>query len=394
MKKISYFILFFMCSFRLQAIETIDPTTIHSGEASYNGESLSLTGDVVLEHPLGIISTKRLTAYPDAAGNKKIKFSFLILEDDISIKNEYGFLKCQKAELDFNKLEGIFKGHDKEPDVLYQQQIQEDPTQSPPLLQLKSHLMQVKLEQADSGGKRKVQIASIQAIDDVRASCGEIKFATPHTLFMSLGERGGKRIVHYLEAPRETTMIYPDKNNGVSHKTMVHGITQLDLFQRRAWLKSPLNQQGEVEEDKQVFMENSLGEMYADEVEIAFTEDLRSLTPSKIYLKGHVKIQNRFAGHLEESSGVLQYALADQLEYDPIQQEVYLHSNQGNRVLFFDAVNNVQMSAPALKIIRRLQDDKATIQGVGDVRFTFLERELNLLQSSFQLKDSSESSKN
>jgi hypothetical protein len=60
----------------------------------------------------------------------------------------------------------------------------------------------------------------------------------------------------------------------------------------------------------------------------------------------------------------------------------------GNRVLFFDKVNNVQMSAPSLKVRHDSSTQKDSIQGLGDVRFTFIEKELEQLKEHFRLEES------
>ena len=86
----------------------------------------------------------------------------------------------------------------------------------------------------------------------------------------------------------------------------------------------------------------------------------------------------------------MQYALADELEYQPHSQEIVLKAQEGNRVLFFDKINGVQMSAPGLKIHHDSMKRKDTVQGIGDVHFTFVEKELEQLKKRFHLSKKSD----
>ena len=91
---------------------------------------------------------------------------------------------------------------------------------------------------------------------------------------------------------------------------------------------------------------------------------------------------NRFAG-LEEDRDLHQYAIADIVEYVPKTMEMSFFSSNNRRVLFFDKVNNIQVSAPALKIKRDAATKKDTIKGMGDVRFSFAENEARTAQKTF-----------
>jgi hypothetical protein len=134
-------------------------------------------------------------------------------------------------------------------------------------------------------------------------------------------------------------------------------------------------------------VEDTLGDMYADEIQIDYSIAGASADPSKIILKGNVKMLNRFDGHVQESGAVLQYALADYAEYYPASKEMALSGTGEGRVLFYDKVNNIRMSAPSLKIKHDEKSPKGSVQGFGDVRFTFIENEFDQLRKHFQFKD-------
>jgi hypothetical protein len=134
-----------------------------------------------------------------------------------------------------------------------------------------------------------------------------------------------------------------------------------------------------------VYFEDSGGDMYADHVQISYEWNNQQLIPTKIILNGNIKLMNRFDGHSQQINSILHYAMADQVEYFPHLQKVILSGQNGHRVLFFDKVNNVQISAPAIKIQKNKEDNKFSVQGIGDVRFTFIETELSQFKERFNL---------
>ena len=205
---------------------------------------------------------------------------------------------------------------------------------------------------------------------------------TDHELEVVQSSQGIKTLF----SSHDTEMTYWEGHAALSHKVMVYGPVMIDHEQLKVWLSSPKTTQGETVADKQVYLEDSFGDMYADEVRLQLKRQGKQLELGEVVLEGAVKILNRFDGHLQESSSVLHYALADQVDYRPELNEIMLSSAPGKRVLFLDKVNKVQMSAPQLKIIRGETQDQTVIQGMGDVRFTFIEAELNQLQKKFAAK--------
>jgi len=58
-------------------------------------------------------------------------------------------------------------------------------------------------------------------------------------------------------------------------------------------------------------------------------------------------------------------------------------------VLFYDKINNLQVSAPEIKMQRDKQTKKQQFQGIGDVRFHFVEKEYQQLRKRFLLEKKS-----
>lgn len=223
--------------------------------------------------------------------------------------------------------------------------------------------------------------------NNIKASLGGLgELTTEKELRIYQHIKDKRKTVRLIESPQNTQLIYTDLHN-ITHKLICYGTMTINHEQLTTILTSPKNRVGKIEEDKQVYFEDVLGDIYADQVILNYEWIEGALVPVKLIMQGHVKLLNRFDGHVQESGSVLQYALADLVEYMPQSREMALSGQNGQRVLFYDKVNNVQMSAPMLKIKRDEKSHKGSVKGIGDVRFTFIEHELNQLRQRFQLKD-------
>ena len=209
---------------------------------------------------------------------------------------------------------------------------------------------------------------------------GEIK--TDQKIHFYRHQGPSKEKIKAIVAPAESELSYQDPKKGMTHKILCHGPLTIDHENFLIEMKSPVDQQGKALEDKQVYFEDTMGDILADEVKLNYARQAHTLTPTYLNLKGHVRILNRFDGHLQESGSVLQYALADLVDYYPAKKEMLLHGEANNRVLFFDKVNKVQISAPALELKHA---DKQIVKGRGDVRFTFIEKEFEQMKQRFHL---------
>lgn len=193
--------------------------------------------------------------------------------------------------------------------------------------------------------------------------------------------------IHSIISLAETEMTYLDEENKLTHKILCHGPLTIDHEHFIVIMKSPTDNQGNITQENQVYFEDLAGEIWADELQLKYQLDGHRLIPLELAMQGHVKILNRFDGHLQESGSVLQYALADNVTYFSKSKEMILSSKGGNRALFFDKVNHLQISAPTLKIFRDIKTNKSSFQGIGDVRFTFIEHEFDQLKERFQLEE-------
>lgn len=495
-KKIFALAMLTACSLIGQEEEENSPMTIHSGEAEYNGQEISLVGDVVVQHGLGTISAHRFSlSVPD--DKNKHKFSYLTMSEKVSIDFQNGGrLTCEKAEVNYDQMQGNFFGSQDNPDVIYSYSETESANNKKmPRLIIKGLQMQIGFVRAKEK-KSKAELNQIQIDEQVRVDYNKeyflqadkafyqhdlletqnkkagtltlsvnqhpfcvisnfqgdkifakvitvdtlkyffdltephgsllhryrneaqkINFSADH---MSWDQKGmtltlnghvdvgdtdnlllktdhqliithrlvdGKKEIRTIFCPQETEITFFDIKKESPRKIMCHGSLLIDQENLQVWMHSPKDEQGQVLENKQIFFDDLMGEMCADSVQMHYERQEKQFLPKKINLLGNVQIFNRFDGHVQESSSVLQYALADQVEYLPESQDMLLTGKNGNRVLFFDKINSLQMSAPGLKIHLDQTTRKESVQGIGDVRFTFIEREFNQLKARFRMNE-------
>lgn len=209
---------------------------------------------------------------------------------------------------------------------------------------------------------------------------GDIK--TPKDVQIAQHIVDGRKVIRTISASEETELTYSDVDRKITHKLICHGPLVVDHEHSQVIFNSPVNANGQTPEDKQVYFEDLMGDIYADHAILSYKMD-KELVPQKLVMTGHVKILNRFDGHVQESGSILQYALADEVEYIPATKEMIL-SGHDQRVLIYDKVNNVQMSAPSFKITRDEKAPKGSIKGMGDVRFTFVDHEIKQFLQRFE----------
>lgn len=218
---------------------------------------------------------------------------------------------------------------------------------------------------------------------------GNLHIKTAHEISIAQSSLNGKRRLLSIRSPEKTELLYIDALKGQNPRIYCPGSLTIDHRQQHMTLQGIFDYSDPKEASEQVLIEDVLGEMYADLVRIDYCWTENQFVPKKVILEGNVRLLNRFDGHVEEVGSVLHYALADRIDYSPEQKEMLLSGSDNDRVLIFDKVNNVQMSAPSLKIRRDSLSQKDIIKGMGDVRFTFLEKELARFKQQFKQKNDS-----
>lgn len=196
----------------------------------------------------------------------------------------------------------------------------------------------------------------------------------------------GKQQLRAIESEGPTVLKFADKEKELAHTLTCYGKAVVDHEHLKTTMDSPRDEHGAVINGQQVFFQDDMGEIFADHLTIYYTVLNNAATPVKLVLEGHVRILNHGAVDPEKTKAFLEYALADIVEYSPQAKEITLTALKKKRVLFFDRINNLQVSAPALKIRRDQTTKKELIQGTGDVRFSFVKRELEEMKKQFQLE--------
>jgi len=128
----------------------------------------------------------------------------------------------------------------------------------------------------------------------------------------------------------------------------------------------------------QVTYKGTLGEIYADRAQVDYQEIEGKLEATKVTLFDNVRLVNMGS----EEKPAFQYALADEVYYFPQEQVTVLESKQ-SKVLFYDKLRDMQLSARTVRAHRDPVTHKESVQGVGDVRFVFGPEELEKIKQRF-----------
>ena len=245
----------------------------------------------------------------------------------------------------------------------------------------------------DTDSPQPLTFTADEVIWDEQADCLRLKgnihvsyhtlfhFETPYDVIITQKTVDGKKTLHRIEALKEVDFFYCDPLTTKKRKVHCPG-SFIFIYPERTLMFEMEKQEGA----HQVFIEDAWGEMYADRIQLHYDWKNERLTPENLLLEGNVKLLNRFDGHTQETGSILQYALADKVEYALIKNEILLSSYGKERVLFFDKVNKLQMSAPSLKITYKIGEQHPIIQGIGDVRFTLIEKEFEQIKEQFRSK--------
>ncbi len=106
-------------------------------------------------------------------------------------------------------------------------------------------------------------------------------------------------------------------------------------------------------------------------------KDQKGLEIEKVLLIDNVKMSSFLPSKL-------QYALADKVEYLPESKTWIFTAIPPKRVLYYDKLNQVTISAPHIVVQDGEGEAKPRVKATGDVRFSFAEKELNEMQKLFR----------
>ncbi len=197
---------------------------------------------------------------------------------------------------------------------------------------------------------------------------------------IQLHQSSSERELSRIEAFGDTTVAMRASGAANPQTLSCHGDVLVDHTKHMAHFGSPNNRVGTVPRDEQVFFCDGSGELHSDVLDIDYVSNEGQIVPSHIAAQGNTCIKGRLGHPLTE--GAAQYALCDVLEYWPDQQRILLSAREG-RVALLDRPNGVAVSAPAVEVRRDLVTKKDVVKGLGDVRFSLLDREYQRIKERF-----------
>lgn len=209
------------------------------------------------------------------------------------------------------------------------------------------------------------------------------KLQTANDVHLLMTEVAGKKVLRGMETNGEAELTFVDKDSGLDHVLKSYGTLRIDHLKMETKLQSPENADGSVIEGRQVFYRDAKGEIHADKLFVKYDYIDNKIVPARIVVQGNVKITNNLERSEKDKTVSKQYVLADRVDFIPQTKVMIFKADKGRRVLLFDKGNNLEVSAPGLKIIRDNATTKETVEGIGDVRFSFVENEFERLRSHF-----------
>ncbi len=183
--------------------------------------------------------------------------------------------------------------------------------------------------------------------------------------------------LNYITSKGHTVINRLNNQGGVGYSLITDGKLELDYQRNHLEIDKV---------DKQIHYNDSIGNVFGDRLSIDYTVKDQGLLPTKVFLEGNLKLMSNAYALTTENVPIAQYALADSLVYTPDTEEVLLFSKDKKRVLFYDKMNNLQISAPRIRYAKGKATGKDMIQGLGDVRLRFLKQELEQFKKRFNFE--------
>lgn len=374
------FLILTIISSALSASETI---ALSSDEAIYLNQKAEFHGHVVVEHPLGTLRSDH-ALIPNQATVEAwdaVTLDFTQREGVLTcshavLDHEQGIATCQRGGLPItytehlniplhiqgNTLTAAFDAKTGNLNNFYMQQASGDAKGDEPL-----HFSAQTLDWNQDSHILKLD-------DDVSVEVeGKGTLVSPGPVKLKLGERSIDTIVCESDAILEFT----DSETLVEHTLICPGGVCIDQRQGRAIVYG--------NDKEQVLFEDAFGEIFADKATIEFKSVGQQVFPLCVVLEGHVRILNRFVHAGEEPGGHMQYALADRAVYTPTDKQLVFSSKSPKRVLFYDKIRSLQVSAPKLTVRRDRISRKEVFDGAGSVRFSFNQAEMQQINQRFGL---------
>ncbi len=150
----------------LVADPIIDPNSLSSTTAKYDGNALHLSGHVVLDHDLGVMQAEEASLERQETG-KDFPFSLIQLQKEVLLQlKKGGALRCQNALLDFQALKGELSSSESEK-VIFSDSIAHKGGKEIPF-RLMSEFINLEIAKtAKSGTTSDYKLEKLKALNDV-----------------------------------------------------------------------------------------------------------------------------------------------------------------------------------------------------------------------------------
>jgi len=364
-----------------------EPTSLSSTAAYYNGNILTLQGAVVLAHGLGKMSAETAELERQDT-DKNVPFSLIRLRTQVELLlKDRGQLKCQDADLDFEKMKGFLRSGPKVK-VSYLDQNAVAVTSNETELTL--------LRQGADAKRSTFDIDILAAKGDVVIHYGNgFSLTAPEAVYYKHSAPGlpqhqaglivaspscrltratdviDAREGHLFVEEKQLILLEPKGSLGSS---ITNGTTQFtcgtltwDDEQNQLLLK-----------DKIHIQDTSFGTMDAED-ELILSQGIEQGKRVLATIEGQGNIR---------LSSASRCCLADHVHFSRATHKMILSALPGKKVLFWDTEKKMHLAVPELHITIDPETGSETVQGIGAVRFEFTAEENSLLQKTFaHLKD-------
>jgi len=147
----------------LYADPLIDPSSLSSTTAKYDGNALLLSGHVVLDHNLGTMHAEEASLERQEIG-KDFPFSLIQLQKEVQLQLKGGgALQCANALLDFQSLTGVLTSSNTEKVIFSDTLVRKNNISIP--FRLMSHLIDLEIAKTEQPGNK-----SDYTLDKLRAN--------------------------------------------------------------------------------------------------------------------------------------------------------------------------------------------------------------------------------
>lgn len=170
--------------------------------------------------------------------------------------------------------------------------------------------------------------------------------------------------IHFLG---DTTIKYFSSNKKLEYFLFSDGDIFLDTKKMIFYGKKNFNQ---------IHFENHFGKIYGDSFKVFYQNSDNKYKPQKMIVEENIKFFNEWDKNHKTS--LQKCALADKIELCCESKVFELISHGVNPVLFYDPINNIKISADGIKY------DNGKFKGLGKVRFHFLAKEIEEIESNFK----------